>query len=200
MPSPETVSAAEFKKALESDSGCIVLDVRTDIEHAALCCAGENVLHVPMDRIDPAALGDRIGSRPVYVLCQSGARAAQVAQTLCSAAGNSCGPVRIVAGGLAACESAGVPILRNAKVVSLERQVRIAAGALVLAGAILGWTVAPGFYLLSAAVGGGLIFSGVTGYCGMALLLAKAPWNAIGPEPQKTEKKACSAGKGCGCG
>jgi predicted branched-subunit amino acid permease len=57
------------------------------------------------------------------------------------------------------------------------RQVQIGAGSLVLIGIILGTLVAPGFYALSAFVGAGLVFAGTTGFCGMAHLLARMPWN-----------------------
>ena len=65
--------------------------------------------------------------------------------------------------------------------ISLERQVRISAGALVVAGVALGWFVHPSFYGLSAFVGAGLIFAGITDICGMCLLLAKLPWNKRKP-------------------
>jgi Protein of unknown function (DUF2892) len=61
--------------------------------------------------------------------------------------------------------------------ISLARQVRITAGALVVAGVGLGWFVHPGFYGLSAFVGAGLVFAGITDICGLCLLLAKLPWN-----------------------
>jgi hypothetical protein len=61
--------------------------------------------------------------------------------------------------------------------ISVERQVRIAAGAMVFTGVILGTFVYEGFYGLSGFVGAGLIFAGVTDWCGMGLLLARAPWN-----------------------
>ena len=61
--------------------------------------------------------------------------------------------------------------------IGLERQVRIGAGALVVVGVVLAQMVNPGFVWLSAFVGAGLVFAGVTGFCGMGLLLAKAPWN-----------------------
>ena len=60
---------------------------------------------------------------------------------------------------------------------NLMRQVQITAGALVLAGVLLGAYVAPGWYGLSAFFGAGLVFAGVTGWCGMAKLLAVMPWN-----------------------
>ena len=87
--------------------------------------------------------------------------------------------VRVVDGGILACEACGYtsvnPLYR--RVISLERQVRIAAGALVALGVVLGHVVTPYFFLLSLFVGCGLMFSGVTDTCGMALVLARAPWN-----------------------
>ena len=65
------------------------------------------------------------------------------------------------------------------KAISLERQVRIATGLLVLLGAILGWLVHPAFVGLSAFVGAGLVFAGVTDTCGMGMLLAGMPWNQV---------------------
>jgi hypothetical protein len=66
-------------------------------------------------------------------------------------------------------------------VISLERQVRITAGALVVIGVALGWFVHPGFYGLSAFIGAGLVFAGVTDICGLCVLLAKLPWNKRKP-------------------
>ena len=83
----------------------------------------------------------------------------------------------IVAGGTSAWESAGLPVNKGKGVISLERQVRIGAGLLVLAGVALGHFVHPGFYGLSAFVGAGLTFAGITDFCGMGLILAKMPWN-----------------------
>lgn len=65
----------------------------------------------------------------------------------------------------------------NRKVLSLKRQVRIGAGLLILTGVILGTLVHPGFFALSGFVGAGLVFAGLTDWCGMGLLLANAPWN-----------------------
>ena len=65
------------------------------------------------------------------------------------------------------------------KVMSLERQVRICAGGLVVLGAVLGHYVDPVWHVLSAFIGGGLVFSGITDTCGMAMMLAKMPWNQV---------------------
>ena len=82
-----------------------------------------------------------------------------------------------VEGGTQACVSAGLPVVRGKKAISLERQVRIAAGSLVLIGAVLAWLVHPAFIGLSAFVGAGLVFAGITDTCGMGMLLARMPWN-----------------------
>jgi hypothetical protein len=76
-------------------------------------------------------------------------------------------------------------------VISLERQVRIGAGLLVLLGALLGWLVHPAFFALSAFIGAGLVFAGVTDWCGMGMLLAKMPWNNRSPD--------CPDGTGGAC-
>jgi hypothetical protein len=64
--------------------------------------------------------------------------------------------------------------------MSLERQVRIAAGSLVLLGVALGAFVSQWLYGLSAFVGAGLVFAGLTDTCGMGMLLARMPWNRRG--------------------
>ena len=82
-----------------------------------------------------------------------------------------------VEGGTLAWEAAGLPVARGKKTISLERQVRIAAGFLVLTGAVLGYLVNPNFIGISAFVGAGLMFAGITDTCGMGMMLAKMPWN-----------------------
>jgi rhodanese-related sulfurtransferase len=86
-----------------------------------------------------------------------------------------------VEGGTQAWQKAGLPIIRGQKTMSLERQVRIAAGMLVLTGATLSWLVHPAFIGLPAFVGAGLIFAGVTDSCAMGMMLAKMPWNQVSP-------------------
>ena len=84
----------------------------------------------------------------------------------------------VVDGGIEAWKQAGLPVARNARApLELMRQVQIAAGSLILLGAVLAATLSPWFLLLSGFVGAGLVFAGVSGFCGMALLLARMPWN-----------------------
>ena len=111
---------------------------------------------------------------PLYVICHSGGRGEKACERLAQAGYTN---VINVEGGTLACEQAGLPLVRGKKAISLERQVRIAAGTLVVLGAVLGWLVHPAFIGLSAFVGAGLIFAGITDTCGMGMLLTKAPWN-----------------------
>ncbi len=170
----KTIKACEVRTALPP--GAVILDVRTAVEHRAEClsCAHD---HVPLDQLDPPAYlaGKGLAAdTPLYLLCRAGGRARKAADAF-EAAG--CSNIYVIEGGLSACQAEGVPCHRDNGVISLERQVRIAAGALVLTGTVLGFTLDPYWHALSGAVGGGLVFAGVTNWCGMALLLARAPWN-----------------------
>jgi rhodanese-related sulfurtransferase len=116
----------------------------------------------------------RSSGKPLYVICKSGGRGQKAAEMFQQAGFAN---VVNVEGGTQACEGAGLPVVRGKKAISLERQVRIAAGSLVLIGAALAWLVHPAFIGLSAFVGAGLVFAGITDTCGMGLLLARMPWN-----------------------
>jgi rhodanese-related sulfurtransferase len=150
--------------------------VRTPVEYAEVHVPQAKL--VPLDKLDPKKLvaeGAIPADAPFYVLCRSGKRATTAAEQFAIAGyGNGV----VVEGGTLAWAEAGLPVERGqTKVIGLERQVRIAAGSLVLTGVLLGHFVHYGFFGLSAFVGAGLVFAGVTDFCGMGLLLAKAPWN-----------------------
>ena len=151
-----------------------VIDVRTPVEFQEVHI--EIARNVPLDRLDPAALMQaRNGStnEPLYVLCRSGSRGQQACEKFLKAGFSN---VVNVEGGTMACVEAGLPIVRGKKAISLERQVRIGAGSLVLLGAGLSF-VHPAFIGLSAFVGAGLVFAGITDTCGMGMILARMPWN-----------------------
>jgi rhodanese-related sulfurtransferase len=164
-----------------------LIDVRTPVEFREIHVAFAR--NVPLERLDPQAIAagrrDRAGE-PLYVICRSGNRASQACEKLAIAGI----PVVNVEGGTLAWDAAGLPVLRGQKAISLERQVRIVAGFLVLVGAVLAIAVHPYFAGLSAFVGAGLMFAGITDTCGMALLLARMPWNQVGPANQPA---ACTA-------
>lgn len=163
------------------DEGSVdLIDVRTPVEYRASHAVGAR--NIPLDQLDPQAVaGDRNGSssQPIYFICQSGNRSGKAVQK-CTEAGVE--NAVTVEGGTTAWEQAGLPVKRGKKAISLERQVRIAAGFLVLLGAILGYFVAPAFIALSAFVGAGLMFAGITDTCGMGMMLAKMPWNQVRDE------------------
>ncbi|CAN5410870.1 rhodanese-like domain-containing protein [soil metagenome] len=173
--SANTVSLAECRRLMEGGEPLNLIDVRTPAEFAHTHAVGAR--SVPLDRRDPATLAAERSdsSAPIYMICQSGARAAKACERLQQA---GVAPVFSVEGGTAAWEKAGLPVERGGgSVISLERQVRIAAGSLVLLGAILAWLVHPGFLAIAAFIGAGLMVSGITNTCGMAMVLAKMPWN-----------------------
>jgi rhodanese-related sulfurtransferase len=170
-----TISPIHLGELCKTDTKIDLIDVRTPMEFQELHVA--NARNVPLDQLDPAAsMQSRNGSRqePLYVICRSGGRGKQACEKFLKAGFAN---VVNVEGGTLACEQAGLPVVRGKKTISLERQVRIAAGSLALLGAVLGWLIHPAFMGLSAFVGAGLIFSGVTDTCGMGLLLARMPWN-----------------------
>lgn len=160
---------------LAQDSNVDLIDVRTPAEfrevHSTLAH------NVPLDSLDPQGVMEaRNGSakEPLYVICRSGARGAKACEQFAQAGYDN---VVNVQGGTSAWDEAGLPVVRGKKTISLERQVRIAAGTLVLIGAVLGYFVNPAWIGLSAFVGAGLIFAGITDTCGMGMLIAKMPWN-----------------------
>ncbi len=164
--SPER--AAELVRA-----GAVLIDIREVDEHARERIPGAR--HHALTRIDresPARSGDDV----LIFHCRSGARTQGNAPRLAAAAPKC--ETYILEGGLDAWKKAGLPVaLDRSQPIDIMRQVQIVAGSLVLLGVVLGVFVAPAFYALSGFVGAGLLFAGVSGFCGMARLLAVMPWN-----------------------
>ena len=150
-----------------------LLDVRTPAEFEEAHIEG-SVLR-PLSNLDVAEVARLLAGREECILvCRSGNRARQAAEKLVS---SGIGSVKVLEGGVQAWEASGLPLRRGQRTISLERQVRIAAGTLVLAGVLLGYFVHPAWIALSAFVGAGLVFAGIADTCGMGLLLARMPWN-----------------------
>jgi rhodanese-related sulfurtransferase len=173
--SVQTISPRDLHRLKESGQPVELIDVRTPLEfrevHVDCAC------NIPLDTLDPAKVFHNrhtMQEKTLYVICRSGGRAKQACEEFITAGYPN---VVNVEGGTLACIEAGLPVVRGKKVFSLERQVRIAAGLMVLIGVVLGFLVHPGFYGLSAFVGGGLVFAGITDSCPMGLLIAKMPWN-----------------------
>jgi len=164
----QKMSPAEVK-----EQNALLLDVRTPAEFEEAHIEG-SVLH-PLSDLNIETIQRLAKGKDACVLvCRSGSRASQAAERL---ADRGLPSLRILEGGVQAWEAAGLPLKRGAKMMSLERQVRIAAGALVFAGALLGYFVDPAWIALSGFVGAGLVFAGITDTCGMGMLIARMPWN-----------------------
>ena len=171
--SASTITPQRLAERRDSGDSIELIDVRTPAEFGEIHV--DFARNVPLDALKPAQFQHNgNGQHPLYVICQSGNRAAKACEKLTAAGRRN---VINVEGGTQAWVEAGLPVVRGRKAMSLERQVRIAAGTLVLIGVLLGWFVHPAFLGLAAFVGAGLIFAGVTDTCGMAMLLARMPWN-----------------------
>src|SRR5688500_16766714 len=165
---PVKINPHDLEQLRASSPGVLMVDVRTPAEFNELRATGARLM--PLDRLDADAVrAARLGEGPVYLLCRTGGRAATAAQKLCAAGVDAV----VVEGGTLAWEAAGLPVKRGRKVMSVERQVRIGAGALVLIGVLLGWLAHPAFFNLSGVIGAGLVFAGVSGFCGMAYVLGR---------------------------
>lgn len=172
-----TIAPRELNAQRSSGQSVELIDVRTPVEFREV--HADCARNVPLDALDPAAVREArngTASEPLYLICRSGSRGRQACEKFLAAGFTN---VVNVEGGTLAWAEAGLPVVRGQKLMSLERQVRIAAGSLVLLGVVLGWLVHPVFLGLSAFVGAGLIFAGITDTCGMGLLLARMPWNQV---------------------
>jgi rhodanese-related sulfurtransferase len=170
-----TVPPAKLAELLNEGGNIELIDVRTPAEFREVHVAFAR--NVPLDQLNPAETMQFCRSsteRPLYVVCRGGDRGKQACERFLAAGFED---VVNIEGGTLACIEAGLPVVQGKKIVSLERQVRMAAGSLVLLGTLLGWFVHPGFFALSAFVGAGLVFAGITNTCGMAILLTRMPWN-----------------------
>lgn len=175
--SPRQLAERHAEKPLE------LIDVRTPVEFREIHVAFAR--NVPLDRLDPQAIASSRtveSDEPLYVICRSGGRGQKACEKLLTAGFTH---VVNIEGGTMACVEAGLPVVRGPKAISLERQVRIAAGLLVLLGVLLGFLVHTVLFGLSAFVGAGLVFAGITDFCGMGLLLARMPWNQAPEAPKR---------------
>lgn len=170
-----TMSPKQLHDLVQSGNSVELIDVRTPVEYREVHVGFAR--NVPLDQLDVTQLAaGRNCSEPLYVICRSGSRGKQACEKFLAAGYTN---VVNVEGGTQAWVQAGLPVVRGQKAMSLERQVRIAAGLLVLIGSALGAFVSPYWIGLSAFVGAGLTFAGITDSCGMGMILARMPWNQV---------------------
>jgi rhodanese-related sulfurtransferase len=162
-----------------------LVDVRTPVEYREIHVQGAQL--VPLDRLDPqAVMAARNGTvhNPLYLICRSGSRAREACERFVAAGFHN---VFYIEGGTLGCEKAGLDIVRGKKALSLDRQMRMVMGFLVLIGIGLALAVHPWFIGLSAFVGMGMIFAGITDRCPLSQVVARMPWNQV------PEEKVCTA-------
>ena len=175
----QTILPTELKSLLPS--GCCLVDVREPVEHAEV--------HIVSAKLIPSGELEKRASEidrhtPVVVMCRSGKRGMDALQKL-EALGFA--NVRNLEGGILAWKAAGLPVATSAKaVLPLMQQVQLAIGLGVLSGAILSLTVNPNWVYLCAFFGAGLTMAGSTGWCGLAILMAKMPWNRVASQACRT--------------
>ncbi len=154
-------------------AGAILVDIREADERARDHIPGAR--HLPLSKLDQAehALD---GGQPVIFHCRSGARTLANAGRLAARTGSR--KAYLIEGGLDAWRKAGLPVVSDRRQpIELQRQVQIGAGSLALAGTLLSVLMSPWFLVVPGFVGTGLLVAGLTGFCGMARVLMRAPWN-----------------------
>jgi len=178
QPSIRTLRAEDF----DQEKDLLLVDVRTPVEFREKHIPGSH-LH-PLHELDVEQVKEKCQSGKVCLICQSGSRSQKAVEQLSSSGME----IFLLDGGIASWEQAGRTLNRGSKSMSLERQVRIAAGILILIGVLGSLVIHSGFLALAGFVGAGLVFAGATDWCGMGLLLARMPWNQ--------DKKSCCAPTG----
>jgi len=169
---PKAVSGAEAVKHVEAGGATSVIDVRMGVEYDAQHVSGSRL--VPLEQLEDRLDEIRSTPAPRLLLCRTGVRAEMALKTLSEL---GVAGLTVIEGGIEAYIRAGGGVEEGRAVMSLERQVRVAVGAMMLVSVALGAFVHPLFLALGAFAGAGLIVAGVTDWCGMAMILARAPWN-----------------------
>lgn len=174
MNTPKQITVEELIKSVPA-GGCAIIDVREPDEVAFEAIPGAK--NIPMSRIERSNLSEFSPHDRLFVICQSGGRSCRASDIL-----RNCGFTNVidVAGGINAYKRAGGTVVRGKQPLPLMRQVQIVAGGLVIVGVILALTTHPAFIYLSGFVGLGLLLAGITGFCPMATILSKLPWNKGG--------------------
>jgi rhodanese-related sulfurtransferase len=170
-PTSTRISAAELRQLIHDNDSIRVLDVRTGGEFESVHIPGS--LNVPLGTLNEHASEIADVDQQVVLVCQSGARASEACTKLTD---NGKDALQVLDGGIAAWQQSGGDVVRGQERWGMERQVRLAAGGIVVAG-VIGSTLLPTAKWLAAGVGAGLAYSALSNTCTMAQVLAKLPYN-----------------------
>ncbi|MCA8914268.1 MAG: MBL fold metallo-hydrolase [Planctomycetes bacterium] len=166
-----------------------IVDVRSPLEFSGDSIEGS--WNIPLEELEKRLTELNTAKGTIVLNCAAGNRGLMAAQIL---ERRKFSNYKIMDGGMAGWIKSGLPYNKGRRVISIMRQVQMGAGLLVLAGVILGTFVSPWFYGLSAFVGAGLTVAGTTGFCGMALILMRLPWNKVAPTTGAGTSGGCSVG------
>ena len=180
-PTPQTTSPDELKNWIATGTDVVVLDVRSAAEFESLHIKGSYNVPLPLLAEHTEELAAKLDTKVVLV-CQSGVRATEAKANLASVGFSN---ARVLAGGVPAYQQAGGQTVEGSKRWALERQVRMVAGSLVVAGLAGGKFLSPQLRTVAGAIGAGLTFSAATNTCAMGKALAVMPWNKTGNEPTR---------------
>jgi rhodanese-related sulfurtransferase len=190
IPMIRTITPQDLVKQQTSGKPVDLIDVRTPVEFREVHV--EFAKNVPLNEMNAAKFAAEREKlkEPLYVICRSGGRSGQACEKLIAAGVDAVN----VEGGTLAWDAVGLPVVRGKKAMSLERQVRILIGSMVLLSSLLAYFVSIYWIGLTAFFGGGLIFSGITDFCGLALILARMPWNQVSkPSPGSPQPNSACA-------
>lgn len=172
VPGADTIDVHQFRQLRLEDPDIRILDVRSGGEFETMHIPGS--YNVPLDTLGEHARDLASVDHPVVLVCQSGGRATQAHGAL-TAAGKE--TLHILTGGIAAWENSGGDVIRGSSDRwAMDRQVRLVAGSIALAG-VLASTVVPGAKWIAGGVAAGLTYSAVSNTCAMATMLSKLPYN-----------------------
>lgn len=175
------LSPGTLREWVAEHEDLVVIDVRSAAEFESLHIHGSYNVPLPLLSEHADELAARLGSR-VVLACQSGVRAEQARQKL---AASGIGAAHVLTGGVPGYAAAGGDVVRGGGRWDLERQVRLAAGSLVLIGLAGGRFVSPKIRALAGVIGTGLTFSAATNTCAMGKALSAMPWNRAAEEPTR---------------
>jgi len=153
-----------------------LIDVRTEAEFQSAHIENSRNITLGSNLFNEFKTTQKDDSQKYVLICQGGARAKSASQELSNSGIKN---MYLLTGGMNGCKNFDFPFVKVAGVVSMERQVRIAAGGFVLVGSLLGLLVSSSFFIIPIFVGAGLFYSGASDTCGMAVVLGKMPWNNL---------------------
>lgn len=168
----KTIDAKTLKTWLDNNEAVLV-DVREPAEYAAENIQGAKL--IPLGNISKSAL-PACADKKLVIHCRKGGRGGSACQKLLSE--DPALDIYNLEGGIEAWRAAGLMVASSGKFfLPLDRQVQLVIGLVLIVGSVLGYLFSPAWFLLTGLIGAGLTMAGATGFCGLALLMAKMPWN-----------------------